>query len=199
MSDYKLLLGSATIVIGLVSYLFYFRDIFANKTKPEAYSWFIWGLLAAITFFAQITKGAGPGAWATALTGVACIMIGITALYRGDGTIKFIDVVSLAGAFTGLALWRYTHDPLFAVILVIMVGALGFVPTFRKAYRKPREESAITFALNAVKFAVALFALGSVNPVTALYPVALIAMNVSLAIMILRRRSAEPPALPLRQ
>lgn len=184
----KAALGILTILIGLVSYSFYFRDIFKGKTRPEAFSWLIWSILAFITFFAQITSGGGPGAWATGLTAGVCLIISLLAFSKGYGRVRFIDKVSLVGCVISVALWIYTDNPLAAVILVVIIGALGFVPTFIKAYTKPHEETLITFFLNALKFFIASFALDSFNPVTALYPVAMVAMNVSLAILISQKR-----------
>ena len=188
MMEYKNLLGILTIAIGLVSYSFYFRDILKGKTKPEAYSWLIWGLLAAIAFFAQTTEEGGAGTWATALTAVVCLLIALTAFHRGEGRMKGIDEISLLGAFMGVILWKYTNDPLIAVLFVILIGFLGFVPTFYKVFYKPREETVVTFALNAVKFTFAFLALNSVSLVTGLYPAAMIIMNTSLVLMIFVRR-----------
>lgn len=188
--DYKILLGILTILIGLVSYSFYFRDIFKGKTKPDAFSWLIWGFLASIIFFAQIIKGGGAGAWVTALTAFMCLLIAITTFLRGDGRIKVIDAVSLSGAAVGIFLWKYTNDPLAAVILITTVDMVGFVPTFKKSFRNPYEETVITFSLNGLKFAVAFAALQSFNTVTWLYPAANVLMNGSLVTMLLLRRSA---------
>jgi hypothetical protein len=188
--DYKILLGLLTIAIGLVSYSFYFRDIFKGKTKPDGFSWLIWGFLASIIFFAQIVKGGGSGAWVTALTAFMCLLIATTTFLRGDGHIKVIDVISLVGATIGILLWKYTEDPLLAVILITAVDMIGFAPIFKKSFRNPHEETAITFSLNGLKFAVAFAALQAFNPVTWLYPVANVLMNTSLVIMLLSRRSA---------
>ncbi len=189
MTDYRIAIGVLTILIGIVSYSFYFRDIFRGKTRPDAYSWLIWFVLATITFFAQISKGAGPGAWATALTAIFCLIISITAFIKTDDRIKVIDVLSLIGSGIGVTLWYVFNNPLFAVIFAIIVGAFGFVPTFRKAFTKPFEETEITYVLNALKFALAFSALSAFNLVTELYPLAMVLMNVSLATMIFLRRS----------
>ena len=189
MPDYKDFLGILTLVIGLISYSLYFRAIFSGKVKPDPYSWLIWGALAGITFFAQVSKGGGAGTWATALTAIICIVIAAVAFYRGDGHAKLIDWVSIGGALIGLILWDYTRNPLAAVELVIIIGALGFVPIFRQAFYKPQEEPTVTFALNGLKFGIALFAMGSLDPVTWLYPAAMTVMNGSLVtILILRKR-----------
>ncbi len=186
--DYKILLGIFTILIGVTSYSFYFRNLLKGKTKPDAFSWFIWGVLAAIIFFAQSAKGGGAGTWATAFTAIVCFLIAVIAYSRGYGRIKVIDGISLIGAALGVILWYYTKDPLFAVLLAITVGAMGFVPVFRKAFDKPHEETAITYLLNGFKFAMAILALESFTPVTWLYPAALTFLNISLAMTLFLRR-----------
>jgi hypothetical protein len=144
--------------------------------------------LAAITFFAQSVSGGGAGTWITALTALVCVIIAILAFYRGHRRIQRIDWISLLFALGGVGLWLYTNNPLLAVIIVIVVGAIGFIPTFIKAFYKPQEETGITFAMNASKFAIAFFALGSLSPVTWLYPAAMVLMNSSLAMMIFLRQ-----------
>lgn len=194
MYDYKTLIGILTLLIGVISYSFYFRGISRGEIKPEAYSWLIWSLLAAITFFAQITSGGGAGAWATALTAVVCLLIAIVTFKLGLGRLKKIDLVGLSGVLLALSLWYYTSNPLHAVILVIIIGVLGFVPTLEKAFTKPYEESAFTAALNASKFGLAIFALDNFNAVTYLYPTAMIMMGITLSALLLVRRRTRPTA-----
>jgi hypothetical protein len=186
--DDKTLLGILTIIIGILSYILYFFGIFEGKTKPDPYSWLIWGVLATIAFFAQSASGGGPGAWATALTAAVCLIIAMISYARYEGKIKKVDIVSLVGALLAIIAWRLTEDPLWAVVMAIVIGGIGFIPTFQKIFRKPREETATTYLLNGIKFGVALLALGSLTPVTWLYPAALAFMNVSLAATIFLRR-----------
>jgi hypothetical protein len=182
--DYKILLGVLTILIGVVSYSFYFRDLLRGRTKPDAFSWLIWGVLASVIFFAQSAKDGGPGTWATAFTAVVCFLIAATAFFRGKSRLKTIDTLSLIAAAVGVALWYYTNNPLFTVLLSVGIGAVGFVPTFRKAFDRPREETAITYFLNGLKFLIAILALDSFTLVTWLYPAALVFLNMSLAAML---------------
>lgn len=190
MLDYKIIFGTLTICIGVVSYSFYFKDLFKGKTKPDAFSWLIWGVLASIVFFAQNMSGGGPGSWTTAFTALMCFTIATVAFSRGGSRLKAIDTISLIGAALGVILWFYTNDPFLTVLLAIGIGAMGFVPTFRKAFKRPREETSITYLLNGLKFAIAIIALEQFTLVTWLYPAALVLLNVSLAATIyLGRRS----------
>ncbi len=186
--NYKVALGVLATALGLIGYVPYFRDIFKGKTKPHVFSWFVWGLLTAIAFFAQIAKGGGAGAWVTGVTAIACFVIAGLALKYGEKQITTTDRLSFVGAILGIILWRLTDSPLLAVVLVTVIDALGFLPTFRKAYYKPNEETASTFLLSSIKFIFGILALESFNLTTWLYPASLILMNGAFVVMVVWRR-----------
>ena len=186
--DYKTILGIAALVIDIPSYVLYFRDIYFRNTRPHVFSWFVWSLLTGIAFFAQISKGAGVGAWVTGLTSVLCLLIAVIALFRGEKIITKVDWISFVAAFFGIILWVFTDSPLAAVIVVSIVDLLGFVPTFRKSYHRPFQESPWPFGLGSLKFGISLFALESFNLTTALYPATLVISNGIFVIMLLIRR-----------
>lgn len=184
----KTALGIIATVIAFYSYIPYFRDIFRGKTKPHAFSWFIWLLLTAIGFLAQISDGGGAGAWATGFTALVAFFIFLTALRHGEKEITKSDWVCLTGALLAIGVWPFTDTPLLSVILITLIDALGFIPTFRKAYKKPHEETLQTYALSAIKFAIAIVALSNYSIVTILYPASLVVMNSLFVCMLLTRR-----------
>lgn len=176
-------------LLALYSYIPYFRDIFAGKTKPHAFSWLVWFLLTAIAFIAQIKDNGQAGAWVTGFTAIVALMIFIAAITRGEKNITRSDWLCLIGSFLAMGLWAVTDSPLTAVLLITLIDALGFAPTFRKAFRNPQEETLVTFALSAVKFVIAIAALGNYSTVTVLYPASLVLMNgLFVAMLIIRRK-----------
>ena len=106
----------------------------------------------------------------------------------GRENIKTSDWLSLAGAGTGLVLWALTNNPFGAVALVAVIDALGFIPTFRKSFYKPYEETMSTFMVSTLKYAISLPALESFNPTTWLFPASLVLTNGSFVILLLIRR-----------
>jgi hypothetical protein len=185
--SYKEVLGIIASVIAVISYIPYLRDILANKTKPHAFSWLIWSLLTGIAFFGQLAGGAGPGAWVNGFTTVICFIIFIFGLLKGRANIVFIDWISLAGAGIAILFWLVTKGPLLSVILVTLIDALGFFPTFRKSFTKPHEETLITYVLSSFKYIFSLFALQTVSMVTALFPLYLVFANGLFVVMVLIR------------
>lgn len=112
--DFKIFVAGVSIVMTLTGYSFYFRDIFAGKTKPHAYSWLVWASLTAIAFAGRLSDNAGPGAWVTAVTAAISFVIFGLAIKKGEHNITRSDKLNLLGAAFALVLWFFTSDPVFS-------------------------------------------------------------------------------------
>lgn len=186
--DYHIVLGAIAAFIGIVGYIPYYRDMFRGLTKPHPFTWIGFGILNSIAFFAQIAKGGGAGAWVSAITFLGCFGIAIFAFQRGEKNITGFDWTCFAGALFGIALWFFTKDPLWAVIIITVVDIIAFVPTLRKAFWKPNEETASLYIFSVLKYAISLVALNSFNLTTALFPTFVVMLNTAFIVLLLIRR-----------
>lgn len=170
----KIVFGLIAILIAFISYAPYIRDMHKGKTKPHAYSWFIWALIGYIAGFAQLKSGGGAGAWVSILS--ATIMLYIAVVAYLDGSIKFTksDKLSLGAALIAIPLWVVTKQPLLAVILVSAIDATGFWPTLRKSYHVPHQETLSNYWLAAIKNIIAIAALQKYSLITLIYPASLV-------------------------
>ncbi len=185
--EYNLFLIVLATLIALYSYIPYFRDIFAGKTKPHAFSWFIWGLLTSIAFVAQIVDKAGIGALITGFTALLSFLIFLAAL-KNKTNIILSDWLSLTGAGISLLVWYLTKNPLSSVIIITLIDALGFMPTFRKSFNKPNEETLQTYFLSGLKWILAIIVLEKYSVITVLYPLYLVIINSVFVVMVFIRR-----------
>lgn len=188
MENYKLFFGGTASVVSIIGYIPYLRDIFRKKTKPHVFSWLVWSFSGAIVFCAQIVKGAGSGAWVMGVGVTISILITVLAAFQGEKKITFSDWLAFGGAVLGIIAWALTDNPLYAVILVTITDALAFIPTFRKAYHKPYEETLFMWSVSSLKFIIVLFAINTYNATTLMYPIYLIVSNGTFAIMLSERR-----------
>jgi hypothetical protein len=168
--DYKIYFGYAAVVIGIISYIPYFRGLFSGKTKPHAFSWLVWTISVGIAFAAQLSKGGGAGTWVTGLTALIQFIIFIFAVFKGDWKFALVDWVSFIVALGAIGLWIFTKNPVFSVILVTLSDAFVFFPTIRKGYYKPQEDKSMLWALTAIKWLISIIALNSYSLTTLLYP-----------------------------
>lgn len=200
----KLFFGILSIIPAVVAYYFYFRDMLKGKTRPHAFSWLVWGLLAGNGFFAQVTAQAGIGAWATGLTSLASLAIFCFALRIGATRPTRFDWTLLSMALLGLLLLFVVKSEEVALWLTLLALVAGFAMNIRKAYKRPLEENAVAFWLNMLKFIPAIFALTHFSFLTVAYPLVAALGNAAVALVVqvrggrssflkrLRHEPAEP-------
>ena len=191
MLYFKLLLGIIGTILGFVGLVRYIRDVFSGKTKPHAFSWFVWGIIESIVFIAQVMNHGGIGSMIAGISAATSLFIAIVAFSKREVLITAADWAALILALVGVILWQVTSNPLLAVIAVTAADLFGFVPTFRKAFQKPFEETIVEYEMSAFKWFVSIFALGAISLTTVLYPVSLIITNGLFVTMVLIRRNRK--------
>lgn len=185
----QIILGVIAVLVGLFGYVFYIRGIVAGIVKPHAFTWFVWGLLTAIGYFAQVVDGGGPGAWVTGMT--ALMSFGFAVVGLGASSRIFIsrtDWIFFLLALTAIPVWYFTGDPVWSVILITIIDAVAFAPTFRKAWQHPETEHAYTYLLSGIKFLIGIAALTNLSLITVLYPASLVIANIAFVAMLYYRR-----------
>jgi len=180
--------GYASIFISTVAYVIYCHDIMRGKTKPHAFSWLIWSVLGLTVYVIQLAEGAGPGAWTNGYAGLACAVIFCLTIKFGDRKVVWIDWIFLLAAGLAYLSWLVTKQALPSILLLTVIDFFGFLPTYRKSYSRPFEESASMYWISATKYLVSLFAFTTPSLVNLLYPVVLVLLNSVFTVMLYIRR-----------
>lgn len=185
----KTIFGLVSVALAAIGYTSYAVTVLKGRTRPHLFSWWIWGLVMAVAAAVQLTNDAGAGAWVTVFSAAACLAIALLSLRHGDRNIAPTDWVALAAALTIIPAWAVTRNPLLAVLMASAIEWLGYYPTMRKSWLRPREETPITYSLDLTKWLMSLWALTAYSAVTLIYPLALLAANALLVTIILGRRA----------
>lgn len=183
-------LSGTAVIIALYSYIHYIRSIFARKTEPHVFSWSIWALTTGIAFFAQVAGGWGWGAAQSGVTFVVCIGIAFLAFrYGKTGKFDTLDWYSLILAFFAIWLWKMTSNPFYGSFFAMLADGIGYIPTFRKVWRKSESEPRGYYLLMNVKHGLSLFALSVYSWTTMIFSSSVILINFALIIVqILRKK-----------
>jgi hypothetical protein len=183
----------ASILLTIGAYVPYVSAIRKGVVKPHFYSWLIWSLTTSIVFFAQLAADGGVGAWPTAVSALITIYVALMALWlKSDVSVTRTDRLFLAAALASLPIWFLTADPLWSVVILTTVDALGFGPTLRKLWHYPFEESLLFYALFALRSLLSVVALETLNLTTTLFPVVMVvACVLTCALLWWRRRGAS--------
>ncbi|OGZ11078.1 MAG: hypothetical protein A2942_02465 [Candidatus Lloydbacteria bacterium RIFCSPLOWO2_01_FULL_50_20] len=169
----------------------YIRDVRNGKTHPAIVSWSTWFVLAAIAAMASFSEGVyASGAILSALA-LECFLIIVFSVKKFHFAYTRFDVFCQLGALVGLFLWWWTDHPLFALISFVVIDAVGSLPTFRHAWRMPREETLLTFSLAIVGNLVALIAIPIYAIPEILVPAYLLVLNSMISITIIYRNRVK--------
>ena len=185
----KALFSAAALILTFAAFVPYYRGIQRDEIRPHVFTWFIWAAGTVTVFAAQVSDGAGVGAWPIGVSGLLTGGVAVFAWMRaGDTSIVRMDWVFLILAASALPLWFFTSTALSAVIILTILDLLGFGPSVRKAYQVPREESATFYIIGAIRNGFVLLALENVSWTTALFPAVVGIACVCFVALIFARR-----------
>lgn len=185
MKETLAIIATIIAIIGNIPYL---TDVLKKKVQPHPYTWFVWSLVSATTFFGGLQKGAGIGALPTGIAEMFTIIIFIFSLQYGFKQIRKIDTFFLIFALLGFIPWILFKDPTISVIIVVMIDIIAFIPTIRKTMRSPNTETKILYEMNVIRHILTLFALQTYNIATTLHSIAMIIINSIMTFLITRKR-----------
>lgn len=180
--------GVLSVCFALGSLVPYLYSTLKTHTRPHVFTWVIWSFITVTAFFVQSTSGAGPGAWATGVTAFFCLIITAVSFKKGEKEITRSDWATFIAAIVVIPVWMSTKNATLAAIWITCIDLLAYYPTYRKTWRRPHQEMALSRGLSVIKHIFSLLALERVAIATALYPFSLVLMNSALFILILWRR-----------
>ncbi|MEK7156568.1 MAG: hypothetical protein AAB790_02055 [Patescibacteria group bacterium] len=186
--DYHVVLGAIAASLVLVGDSLYIWSIIKGSTKPHVFTWLIYVIIDGTIFVVQVLEGGGAGSWVLGTAVVANSIITVLAIFKGEKNIRPIDWVCLVGAGLGIVLWSVTENPLSAVVVLTVVNTIALIPTFRKSFVRPNEESISVWIVDVVRFSLGIAALQVLTVTTALFPAGVVAVNALLVVTILLRR-----------
>ena len=187
------MIGIIAVLLTFIGYVPYIRDLVKDKIQPHIYSWFIWGIMTSIVFALQISDQAGPGAFVTLAAAISVVVVFTLSFFKkGKRDIVLTDTIFFVLAFIALSLWLFAKQPVLSVILLTITELFAFVPMIRKSWQRPYSETLVFYAINTVRFGLAIVALNRYTIISAIYPITwLIGNGLFTAMLFARRKQLE--------
>jgi hypothetical protein len=185
-------------MIMTVSAAYYLADVLRRRTRPQRSSWLVWAVIGIAGFGTADAGGAGPGAYAAAVDGIACtatFVLGLLPRYGKPGG-RPSDPLLVAVALAGVALWRFgALSGTAASMLIVGIDCVALWPTLREAWRQPQLECLSSWAADLAGSSTCVAATSTVSVPALAYPVYLVAASGAvLAVLVLRRQLSRTPA-----
>lgn len=155
--EYYAIIGA---VIGSLGGCYYLYETIVGKAQPNRITWLLWGLFPLIIFVAQRAQGVKDISWTSFGAGFLPLLVVIASFFNKNAYWKSQrrDYLLMAAAIIGIILWAITDDPNLALLFSLVADMLASVPTLIKAYRHPRSESWIAYAISTFGFGMCLIA-----------------------------------------
>lgn len=179
-------LSLAAIIFNTSWYLYKMRT---GQIRGHAFSWLLWGVLMMIAAPAMYLDNAGPGAWSISVGAILCLIIAAVSARKGLGYVTRFDWGCLALGIAAIPVWILTGNALYSVLMVTSIDGVGYLPSIRKAWALPYEESLLIWLVNIVGNISTLLAIENYTLITTTYHVMMLVMNSILASVVLYRRT----------
>jgi hypothetical protein len=192
-------LGALSVILAVAGFLVYFWQTLSGEVRPHPLSWFLFGVLSVTGYLVQRDQGAEAGSWALLAMSVICFLLVAVSVIRGERSFSWTEWAFLIAGVFVFVFYLFTKEPTVAAVLITLVDALGYGPTFTRGWTNPQKDSVSSFALNGAKFVPSLLAMEPISFATCLYPATLLVLNAAVSIMLLIRRRTLGQHLVQRQ
>lgn len=170
------------------SYFFGARAIYQNKYYPNIYSRIIWLLMSINNLISVIFLKNNPSivllAWLGFVGSLLILLMSLKKSQKIFGPIEFISTIFL---LICLGLWLFTKLPFLNLLIGLMVGFVGGIPTFIKAIKDPESEDILFWLFFTLGSAVTMLSSDKTNISGYLFPLYHLVINGGMTLFCLRR------------
>ncbi len=185
---FKEILWLITILIMIPQDILYLRSIFRWVTKPHIYTRLIWFLLMWVGFLIQYMNWWWPWTWVLWWAAIFQLAIVILSIKFWTKDITKFDTILLILSLLLIIVYLWIEEKLYALIMLIIIDMIAYLPTIRKTYNAPYSEDLFVWNIWSFKYVLSIFALSQYSFYTMAYPTAIIFMNVLFVWIILFKR-----------
>lgn len=152
------------VMLSLIGHAPYLIKTIRGRIKPNPISWLIWSISSMVTLLVVSSNGAGAATWSLYL-GVSIQIITCFFAFRNSKKHRAtrFDILSFIAAVSGLVIWIFSDRPAIAMLLITTVEIVGWLPTIRKSWKKPREEDIFMWGMGILQLSLYIIALTSYN------------------------------------
>ena len=190
LPEYCAIVGA---VIGSLGGLYYLYETITGKAQPNRITWLLWGIFPMVVFVAQRAQGVEGVSWASFVAGFTPLLVVAASFFNQKAYWESEprDYYLMAAAVIGIVLWAITDNPNLAILFSVLADLLAGIPTLIKAYRHPRSESWMAYAISALGFGVSLLSVQTYSFESTTFVAYVFVLNGAVAVLASRGRGPK--------
>lgn len=187
LPEYCAIIGA---IVGSLGGFYYLYETIAGKAQPNRITWLLWGIFPMVIFAAQRVQGVEGISWASFVAGFLPLLVVTASFFNKKAYWKSEprDYYLMAAAIFGIILWAVTDNPNLALLFSLLADILASIPTLIKAYRHPRSESWVAYAISTFGFGISFLSVQIYNFANATFVAYVVILNGALAVLASRSR-----------
>ncbi len=179
-----------TLVLSVISPLFYSRSIFAHKARPHKVTRLIVWLASIAGILAVVHSNNLAGKIFAGIFLARATYLLILAMIYGVGGASKLDRICLVIGCLAVVMYVVTGSGLLAISFGVLSDLIGYVPTFVKTWHDPTSESPTFFAIEGVASFFGVLAIWQPR-VDIILPVYFVACSATVVLLIYRKKLAR--------
>jgi hypothetical protein len=176
-----------TLVLSLISPIFYTKSMVAGKSKPHRVTRLIVWLASLAGILGIVHSNNIAGIIFAAIFFVRATYLLIMAFIYGVGGVTRLDKYCLVIGILALLLYVVTGSGLLAISTGIIADLIGYIPTFVKTWHKPTSEDPTFFMIEGVASLLAVIAIRQFR-VDILFPIYFVVSSGVVVALIFRNK-----------
>ena len=195
MPSFSAIAGIAAGILALAAFIPYVISILKNQARPSRATWLIWAIQDALSLASYYFSGAKETVWVPIGFVIGATTIAGLSLKYGTRGWSKLDIICLIMAGISILVWFIQNDPVIVLLITLLIGAIGAIPTLQKAWIDPASENKPTWILFVVSALFNLLAVEEWKFAIFIYPIMIALIDGSIAAVIFwpRNKSKQGP------
>lgn len=173
-------------LLAFASYIVYIEAILKGKAKPHRTTRFCTLLITVLATASLFAQGSTTAIWLSGVFAVGSLIIFILSFRYGMGGWAMTDIICMCISILGIALWKLTTNPVYALFASIGADLAGQVPMLIKTYHFPDTEVWTFYFLDVVAAIFSLIASHQLVLNEFLFPLYIVGIDGITILLILR-------------
>lgn len=187
MENIQAYIGYTAGVLGFIPFILLIISMRRGITKPNLAGWFLYTIAMIMIVASSIALDAWQAVWLAISYVIGQSLIIALSFRTGYFTFSRFDYWCMSVSFVSLVLWIYTNNPLYTLVLNVVVDGLGTLAILKKLYLHPGTEDTRAWIMSFFVSILNVFAVASLDITNALYPIYLVIANALIAGLSFRR------------
>ncbi len=157
------LLSGGLVVVSIIPYSI---RTYQRKVAPRLTSWALWSSIGLILLLTYRSSGAEANIWPAVFGFFNPMLIVLIIIIRQRGKLEWpnnLEIACIVISMTSLVMWVMAHEnkelSQYALYMAIVADIFASIPTIDFVWRHPDEDRPFAWALFAIGYGLAFFAI----------------------------------------